>query len=424
MGFSIGLIVFQREIALVSKVRLPSKASLPTTMKKPFGKIVGGAVIHYGGLVRRSNVKGGCMTFGDFMKRVLGATLLLVLLWTIWSTRSIITLAFAAVVIAIAIAQPMLFLQKRGCKRGLALAASIVVSFATLFLLITWIVPTFGRGIGELVNDMPAAMEKGRNAYQQWWQATPSMQNIFPKIPEAGSSEPLDAQSVKDIFNWAVKSGMAIAPDLLGGIGLLAGILVNLGLVLFIAVFFLIEPDSYLRTLLYLVPKNRHLRAKEIIRSLYTTLTKWLHAQLFSVTVIVLLVWLLLGVILHMPNAMVVALFAGFATFIPNIGAVLPIIPITIFTLAYADPHKLLLFIPVYLAIQFTESNIITPQVVKAQLNIPAGFLLLFQLLITMALGALGLVLAVPILACLVVLIREIYSYDVLKLKNVKVHLD
>jgi predicted PurR-regulated permease PerM len=364
------------------------------------------------------------MSFSEFFKRVLATILLLVLLWTLWSTRSILVLAFAAIVIAIAITQPMLFLQKRGCKRGLAVTAAIILSFTTLTLLVLWIVPTLAKGVGELVNDLPPAIEKGKVAYEAWWQATPSLQSIMPHIPEANSNEPVDPNVIRNIFNWAVKSGMAIAPDLLGGIGLIASILVNLGLVLFIAVFFLLDPKSYIKALLYLVPPKKHGRARQIIDALYTTLTKWLHAQLFSVTVIVLMVWLVLGVILRMPNAMVVALFAGFATFIPNIGAVLPIIPITIFTLAYAEPSKLLLFIPVYLGIQFLESNVITPQVVKTQLNIPAGFLLLFQLLITMALGALGLVLAVPILACLIVLVRELYSYDVLKLKYVKVQLD
>ncbi len=102
----------------------------------------------------------------------------------------------------------------------------------------------------------------------------------------------------------------------------------------------------------------------------------------------------------------------------------LSIIPITIFTLAYCQPFQLLLYIPAYLVVQFLESNVITPQVVRAQLNIPAGFLMLFQLLITFALGALGLVLAVPILACLIVLVREVYSYDMLKLKYIEVNLD
>ena len=44
-----------------------------------------------------------------------------------------------------------------------------------------------------------------------------------------------------------------------------------------------------------------------------------------------------------------------------------------------------------------------------------------WQQMRTMALGAIGLVLAVPILAALIVLVREIYSYDVLKLRNIKV---
>ena len=364
------------------------------------------------------------MAFSEYLKRILATVLILALLYALWSTRSIIMLAFASMVIAIAIAQPMLFLQKRGLKREPAVGLSIVLCFSVVTLLTLWVVPTLAKGVGELANDIPAAADKAKLAYVQWWDATPSVQSILPDVPEALDNEPLDPGAVKNLFNWIVKSGMAIAPDLLGGIGLAAGILVNLGLVLFISIFFLLDPKSYITALLYLIPPKKHPRTKQIINALYVTLNKWLRAQLFSVTVIVVLVWFILGVLLHMPNAMVVALFAGCATFIPNIGAVLPIIPIAIFTLAYDDPGKLLIYLPVYLGIQFLESNVITPQVVKAQLNIPAGFLLLFQLLITIALGALGLVLAVPVLACLIVLVREMYSYDLLKLNNVKVEVD
>ena len=318
----------------------------------------------------------------------------------------------------------LLFLQRKGMKRGPAVALAIVFSFATITLLTLWVLPTLARGVADIVRDLPAAAESAKGAYIQLWHENPSVQAFLPEVPAKKAAHQIDPESVREVFNWLVKSGMAIAPDLLGGIGLAASILVNLGLVLFIAVFFLLEPNAYLKALLYLMPPQKHARAVEVFKILGETLTKWLRAQLFSVTVIVLLVWLILGVFLGMPNAMVVALFAGFATFIPNIGAVLPIIPISIFTLAYGAPPQLLLYIPVYLAIQFTESNVITPQVVKAQLNIPAGYLLLFQLLITMALGALGLVLAVPILACLIVFVREVYAYDVLKLRNLKVHLD
>ena len=63
----------------------------------------------------------------------------------------------------------------------------------------------------------------------------------------------------------------------------------------------------------------------------------------------------------------------------------------------------------------------ITPSIVKAELEIPAGGVMLFQLLVTLALGALGLLLAVPLLAVMIVLVREIYSYDLLGLRNVAV---
>jgi hypothetical protein len=60
---------------------------------------------------------------------------------------------------------------------------------------------------------------------------------------------------------------------------------------------------------------------------------------------------------------------------------------------------------------------------VKAELNIPAGGLMLFQLLMTFAFGALGLLLAVPMLGILIVLAREIYSYDLLGLRHLAVGL-
>ncbi|MGF1506420.1 MAG: AI-2E family transporter, partial [Anaerolineae bacterium] len=57
--------------------------------------------------------------------------------------------------------------------------------------------------------------------------------------------------------------------------------------------------------------------------------------------------------------------------------------------------------------------RLITPSVMKAQLNIPAAALLPFQLIAAIFFGFLGLLLAVPLLAILVTLIRELYVFDV-----------
>jgi predicted PurR-regulated permease PerM len=136
-----------------------------------------------------------------------------------------------------------------------------------------------------------------------------------------------------------------------------------------------------------------------------------------SISITAGLVWLILGVVLGMPNAVVVAVFAGFATFVPNIGAFLPLIPIAIFTLA-DNPAQFFIMAPVYLVIQLLESNLLTPSIIKIELAIPAGAMMVFQLLATLAFGALGLLLAIPLFVVLLVLVREIYTNDLLGLQQ------
>ena len=118
-----------------------------------------------------------------------------------------------------------------------------------------------------------------------------------------------------------------------------------------------------------------------------------------------------------MPNVLVVAVFAGFATFVPNIGAFLPLIPIAVFTLA-ESPASILVMVPAYLAIQLIESNVLTPMIVKRQLSIPAAGMLLFQIVAGLVFGLLDILLAVPLLALSITLVRELYSYGVLGLRG------
>jgi predicted PurR-regulated permease PerM len=166
-----------------------------------------------------------------------------------------------------------------------------------------------------------------------------------------------------------------------------------------------------------LVPSAYQARALEIWDELYRTMTNWVSAQIISIAITVFLVWFVLGVLLGMSHSLTVALFAGVATFIPNLGSIIPLIPIAIFTAA-DDPGKLLIIVPTYLMIQLLESNVLTPYIVKLELDIPAGGLLLFQVVAAAALGALGVLLAIPLLALVITLVREIYSYDVLRLNE------
>ena len=193
----------------------------------------------------------------------------------------------------------------------------------------------------------------------------------------------------------------------------LAVALAALGLLGMLSVFFVAEPKVYVRVSLYLSPLRHHPKLLALWSACYDALKTWLSTLLLSISLTVALVWLVLGA-LGLPNILVVAVFAGLATFVPNIGVFLPLVPITAFSLL-ADPDRLLLFVLCYLAIQLLESNVLTPALVRRQLSIPPAATLTFQIIMGFVSGVVGILLAVPLLAVGIVLVRELYSFGFLE---------
>ncbi|MCB0064139.1 MAG: AI-2E family transporter, partial [Caldilineaceae bacterium] len=338
-----------------------------------------------------------------------------------WHARGTLLLGFAAALIAVGISIPANGLIQLGLRRGWAIAlAAIGVSFVG-FLLFLFVVPRLLEDLSTLLSSIPSALRTLPTLYERLRTSSPALEAVLVPFPsDEVALNALTAQRIQEIVNRFFNAGMAIAPTVLGGVGTLLSILINFIVVLFIAIFFLVDPQSYVRASLYLLPREYHGEALQIWKELYQTLRAWLSALSLSIVITGALVWFILGILLGMPNPLVVAVFAGVATFIPNVGVFLPIIPITIFTLS-EEPAQLLVYIPVYLLIQLVESNILTPSIVKAELNIPSGGLMIFQLLMTLAFGALGLLLAVPVLAVIIVLVRELYVYNRLHLRDTEI---
>lgn len=367
------------------------------------------------------------MSNQDFIKRVLVVILVIILLLSLWYLRQIWILAFASIVIAIGLSVPAKFLQAFNISRGLSMAISAVTVFLLTILVFNFLLPPLFSQLVVIGSQLPDMM---RSAYDAYEVLRANQSFIGPLLPPLDFSdleklvETLGFQTgdtsglLRTIFN----SSTTILGPLFDGLGFFTSLMGNIFFVALIAIFFLIEPTKYLTASLYLVPRNHQSRLLEIWDELYDTLTTWIALQTFSITMTIALVYIIMGLLLQMPFALVVAVFAGLATFIPNIGAFLPVIPIAIFTIAdpsfSQNPYWLLIYIGVYLAIQLFESNVLSPIIIKAELDIPSGALLLFQVICATLFGTLGLLLAVPLLAVLIALVREIYSKDMLGFAN------
>ena len=183
--------------------------------------------------------------------------------------------------------------------------------------------------------------------------------------------------------------------------------------ILFLAVFLVIQPHTYRAGLVMLVPKAGRARAHEVCDKLSDTLVKWVLGRLVSMTVVgvltVLGLWLL-----GMPLAGVLGLFAGLITFIPNIGPVVSMVPALLLAFFNGGPPMALYVLLLYLGTQTLESAAVSPVLQQRLISLPPALVLVGQLIIGSFTGLLGLTLATPIIAIITVLVKMLYVQDVL----------
>lgn len=342
------------------------------------------------------------MPLGEFFRRilVLGAFGLTALV--IWRLRIVIMMLFLAIIIAISMDVPVRRLQERGLRRGLAIIG--VTTTVVLFLILVGII--IGTPLvvqtEALIDELPQAIDTLAEDYAAMSQDIGFLPDVDLDVDSSGDQQPLDPN--------IVASGASVVTAV-GGSAISA--IINLVLVIIVALYLLAEPKLYADSFLALVPKTHQLRILEILIDLREALVAWLVAQLISMTIIGVLTGTALGFIWGIPNAFALGMFAGIMTIIPNIGTVIAMIPAVIFTLA-DRPEFVLPVIATYLVVQQIESNLLMPIIVKQRLSIPAAALLVFQVIMGVLLGFMGLLLAVPFFMVIKELVRELYVEDVL----------
>jgi predicted PurR-regulated permease PerM len=137
------------------------------------------------------------------------------------------------------------------------------------------------------------------------------------------------------------------------------------------------------------------------------TLRAWLVAQRVAMVAIGLfsmLVFSLLGVRAALPLGVIAGLFE----FIPNVGPTLSAVPAI--AMAFVDsPQKALTVTAACWGIQFLENNLLIPYLMKEHLELPPALTLVAQVLMAIFFGLLGLFVAVPLLASVMVALKLLW---------------
>lgn len=351
------------------------------------------------------------MTYYEFARRVLTVFGLGIFFVAAWYLRNTLMLAFLAAILAVSLSIPVARLQMFGIRRNLAILITLVGGLMAITLFVVWLLPILIIQVADILADLPPAFEAAQEQYNNWLsEQNSTLQGFLP---------PLDDEQIGNAVNGLAN---VASPFLASAGNVLASAAINLFFLIVVSVFLLIDPKDYVRGFVMLIPPNYRERSLEIMVELRQTLTAWLTALTFSITITATLVWLIIGGVLGVPNGLALGAIAGVMTIIPNIGAIVPLIPMVIFTIA-DDPGKLIFVLGAYTIIQQLEANFLTPSIVKRELNIPAALVLLFQIISATLFGFLGILLAVPLLATIITLVRELYVYDALGQRGVDIDL-
>ncbi|HMH25828.1 MAG TPA: AI-2E family transporter, partial [Gemmatimonadaceae bacterium] len=181
-------------------------------------------------------------------------------------------------------------------------------------------------------------------------------------------------------------------------------------LVLFIAAYIGVDPALYHGGLLELFPARQRPRTAVALANLATTLRRWLVTQLIAMVVIGAVTTVFLFAV-HVKAALPLGILAGVLKFIPIVGSIFAAIPAI--AMAFVDsPHKALVIAIGYFVIQFVENHLLVPILMKHGVNIPPALTLGIQALMALLFGFLGLLVAVPLLAAILTIVRALNPQD------------
>ncbi|MDB5589795.1 AI-2E family transporter [Enterovirga sp.] len=185
------------------------------------------------------------------------------------------------------------------------------------------------------------------------------------------------------------------------------------GLALVGALFFALQPDLYRRGMIRLVPVRRRPAADDLLSELHAVILSWLGAQLMLMIFIGVVVGLGLWMI-GVPYALALGTLAGLLEFIPYLGPILSA-AVALSVALGADPTLALWTLGLFLIVQQVENNVLQPLVQESAVEIPPVLLMVMLFGMGQLFGMVGVIVATPLLAVLIVVVRKVYVEGMLE---------
>jgi len=332
---------------------------------------------------------------------VLGATVTTVLLiWLFYSVAEVLLLLFIAVLVSLYLGSVTDFLVARlPVPRALAFTVAILGTLGAVYGLGALLVPPVVEQTQQLLGVLPDYVR----AWQSW------LARLTRRFPSLGGGANPQTELVNAIVSQVQGFASRAVPTVLN----IGHQVVNVVSILVMGIYMALYPGLYREWLIALFPPTQRDTVRDVMRDIGTTLKAWIAAQLLAMTVLAALTAFGLY-ILRVPYWLTFGIFVGAVVVVPFFGTLIGTMLPALFVLggdgfAGVGPGgHFLLVVMLGVLVHIVEGNLVLPLITAKRVEIPPVMSMMAVLIVAKLFGVFGVIVAVPMAAVVMVLIRRI----------------
>ena len=306
-----------------------------------------------------------------------------------------VVLAFLlTILLSIIVSAPVNYLHRRGLSRTWGMLAVLAAFAVALWIFGLAVVPAVEAQSSELVAAFPTLVNEALDLFNR-------LQGFFG----LGASVSLDGGSLSELGRRAL-TGNAVSTA--AGVGLTLATAASLGVVVLIAtIYMVIRPEPWVEGFVSLYPAGWRPKTREILSELYHTVQRWFIGQLAAMTFIAVF-WAISLSLIGVPFALLLGIFSGLVSFVPYLGATISVV-LPLLLALISEPFTAVYVIIAFVVIQQIEGNILQPILMSRAVDLHPALVVFAILTMGTLFGIVGVFLAVPLVAVVQVLVRELW---------------
>ncbi len=337
---------------------------------------------------------------------LIAAVFAVLLLAFVYSVAEVLLLVFIAALFGLYLSGITDFLEERFRVPRLAgLLLALLFTFAIATGIGWLIVPPVMRQTQQLLTALPALVTG-------WVADLNDLATRYPFLRNFLAPDEIQRQ-LTELFSGAGTYFAGAVRYAFGGLHWF----INGISVLVMGIYLAFRPELYRDGIVQLAPPVHRELVRDILADLARSLRAWIGGQILAMFFLGVLTWIGLE-LLRVPFALAFGVFTGVAVMVPFFGTLVSTLLPAFFVLGDGSLVRALLVVLLGVVIHLVEANFVHPLIMQRRVKLPPVLSILSVLVMADLMGPIGLIVAVPILATLMVIIRRIYVHRLLEGKG------